>query len=118
MLEADIYYKDENDIASQALAGTLPMMSGHKTSALRSRGKLVDHNRFLSHYWPHFSQSLTKKLGKSPFSTNFNLSLFPKMCRRSLVRSSASFCVYSTPLGSLVSFASRCHFRVSSVSKV
>jgi hypothetical protein len=103
MLEADIRYKEENDFASQALTQTLPMMFGHRTSALRSRGKLVDHDRFLSQYWPHFPQSLTKKLGKSPFSTDFNVSLCPKTRRRSLARSSVSFHAYSTPLGSLVS---------------
>ena len=64
MLEADICYKEENDPAFQALTRTL----GHRTSALRSRGKLVDHDRFLSQYWPHFPQLLTKKLGESPFS--------------------------------------------------
>ena len=64
MLEADICYKEENDFTIQGLTRTL----GHRTSALRSRGKLVDNVRFLSHYWPHFSQLLTKKLGKSPFS--------------------------------------------------
>ena len=95
MLEADICYKEGNDIApSQALTRTLPMMSGHRTSALRSRGKLVDHDRFLSQYWPHFPQSLTKKLGKSPFSMNFDVSLGPKTRRRSLARSSVSFFVF------------------------
>ena len=96
MLEADICYNEleGNDIA---LTRTLPMMSGHRTSALRSRGKLVDHDRFLSHYWPHFPQSLTKKLGKSPFSMNSNFSLCPKTRRRSLTRSSVGFCAYSTP---------------------
>ena len=64
MLEADICYKERNDIAlSQPSTRTLPMTSGHRTSALRSRGKLVDHDRFVSQYWPHFPQSLTKKLG-------------------------------------------------------
>ena len=92
MLEADICYKEENDIASQASRRTLLMMSGHsRTSALQSRGKLVDRDRFLSQYWPHFPQSLTKKLGKSPFSTNFNVSLCPKTRLRSLARSSVSF---------------------------
>jgi hypothetical protein len=62
MLEADI--EEGNDIAlSQALTRTLPMISGRRSSALRSRGKLVNHFRFLSQYWPHFPQPLTKKLG-------------------------------------------------------
>ena len=105
MLEADICYKEENGIASQALTRSLPMMSGHRTSALRSRasGKLVDHYRFLSHYWPHFPQSLTKKLGKSPFSTNFNVSFCPKTRRRSLARLLVSFCAYSI-LGAIGKF--------------
>ena len=98
-------YKEGNDIAlSQALTRTLPMMSGRRTSGLRSRGKLVNHDRFLSQYWPHFPQSFTKKLGKSPFSMNFNVSLCPKARRRSLVRSSVSFCAYSTPLGAIGKF--------------
>ncbi|KAF8816728.1 hypothetical protein BYT27DRAFT_7237858 [Phlegmacium glaucopus] len=62
MLEADIRYKEENEVASsQTLTQTLPMMSG-PASALRTRGKLVNFDRFWSEYWPHFSQSLTKKL--------------------------------------------------------
>ena len=89
MLEADICSKEENDIASQALTQTLPMMSG--PSALQSRGKLVDEFRFLSQYWPHFPQSLTKKLGKSPFSRNFNISLCPKTRCRSSARSLVKF---------------------------
>ena len=64
MLEADICYKEGNDIPlSQALTRSLPMMTCHKASALRPRGKLVDHDRFLSQYWPNFPQPLTKKLG-------------------------------------------------------
>lgn len=67
MLEADICYKEGDDIAlSQALTRTPRMMSDHRSSALRSGGKFVDHDRFLSQYWPHFPQSLTKKLGESP----------------------------------------------------
>ena len=74
MLEADICYKEGNDVElCQALTRTLLMTSGHRTSALRSRGKLVDRDRFLSQYWPHFPQPLTKKLGKSPFSMNFEV---------------------------------------------
>ena len=112
MLEADICYKEGNDSGlSQAL--TLPM-----TSTLRSHGKLVDHNRFLSQYWPHFPQSLTKKLGKTLFSTNFDVSLCPKTPRRSLARSSVSFCAYPTLLESSVIFASRCHFRIGADSNV
>ena len=103
MLENDIYCKEENDIASQALTRTLPTMSGHRTSALRSRGNIVDHDRFLSQYWPHFPQSLTKKLGKSPFPTNFNVSFCPKTRRRSLARLLVSFCAYSI-LGAIGKF--------------
>ena len=65
MLQADICYKEEIEIASsQASTRTLPMMSSHRASALRSPGKLVNHDRFLSQYWSHFPQSLTKKLSK------------------------------------------------------
>jgi hypothetical protein len=86
MLEADICYKEEIDSTSQALARTLPMMSDHRTSTVRSHGKFVDHYRFSSHYWSHFPQSLTKRLGKTPFSVNFNVSLCPKIRHRYLAR--------------------------------
>ena len=87
MLEADI--AEKNDIASsQALTQTLPMLSGQRASSLC--GKLVNRDRFLSHYWPHFSQSLTKKLGKFSFYINFDISPCTKTRRLYLMRSSVS----------------------------
>lgn len=91
MLEADICYKEQNhDPSSQASTRTPVMISGHRASPSRTRGKLVTHDRFLSEYWPHFSQILTKKLSKSSFCLNFNISLCPKTRRQSLARSSVS----------------------------
>ena len=88
MLEADI--AEKNDIvSSQTLTRTLPMLSGQKASPLC--GKLVNRNRFLSHYWPHFSQLLTKKLGKFSFYMNFIISLCLKTRRRYLMKSSVSY---------------------------
>lgn len=78
MLEGDICYQEENDTSlPKASTRTLAAISGHRPSVLRSRGKLVNHDRFLSHYWPHFSQSLTKKLSKLSFYINFNISPCP-----------------------------------------